>query len=259
MAVSGQQITGWQRSIWVLLAVVVAVELSAGRWIDGPEDPVVAVYRALHLLEMVALIALVVGTIGPRSAVSRLIGLGLMCSLIGDFINSHLLSLEHVIRPQTLLSIPPFTLAHLAYMAAFVRLLRAAGERAPSRASVIGLLLVWPWVAVGLWSWMIHDDAPERLRQLSLAYAFVVTLMGLLALMLGARLGHAARLPAIGGVLFVVSDSLIGLFLLDGPARPLWASQAIWISYFAAQCLIAQAGTIPPRSGQGGAAPRRAR
>lgn len=235
--------------IAVLLLVVVTIDLAAGVPITGPADPAMRVYRVLHLLEMAALIVLVLRGFRLDTAVSRLIALGLVFSLGGDFINSFLVDLSHVIAPQTLLSIPPFVFAHLCYIAAFALLLNRAAERRPGRGAWLGLLIAWPMLALGLWKLLIDPAAPALLLKLSFGYACVVVLMGLVAVLLGARLGRVAWWPALGGIAFVLSDGLIGHFLLDGPARPLWASQAIWISYFSAQCLICQAAglRLPPR------------
>jgi hypothetical protein len=73
-----------------------------------------------------------------------------------------------------------------------------------------------------------------------------VTLMGLMAVLLGRRLKRYAWLPATGGVTFVVSDSLFALYLLDG-TESLALSQLVWITYFLAQCLITHAAALPRR------------
>ena len=230
------------RGFVVLLGVAMLLELVAAVFVDQPRGGAMRVYRIVHLVEMLALIVMVLSS---RPAVSRsfkLIVAGLLLSFVGDLINSFLFDLEHLLKPQTLLSIPPFMLAHLCYIAAFAGLLwSGSGLRPPvSRRRQAVALALWPVLALGVWSVVIDSSAPPLMIKLSVAYSFVVTLMGVTAVLLALHLGQRALIPAIGGCLFLFSDSVIGVFLLDGPDRPVWSSQLIFISYFMAQVMIAQ-------------------
>lgn len=224
-----------------LLVFAAFIEIAALLLLDNPQAEGLWIYRLAHLVEMAALIVLTLSTFGWQGRVARLVITGLLLSFAGDLVNSFLFDLGFLLEPQTLLSIPPFVAAHLCYIAAFVILLRrASGELQPWGR----VLLAWPVLALVLWWLVIDRNAPPLLLKLSVGYAFVVTLMGLMALLLGMRLRHAAWAPAIGGLMFVLSDSIFGSFLLDGPQRPVLVSQAIWVTYFLAQVLISRAPVL---------------
>lgn len=218
----------------------------AALWLDGPRAPGMPAYRILHLAEMLALILLVAREIDWRLRESQWVFAGLVLSLGGDIINSFLIDLGFIIRPQTLLSIPFFVLAHLCYIACFVRLLRKPplGVQPMPGTYWWLALLSWPVLALGLWTLVIDPAAPPLFLRLSVGYALVVTLMGVVALLLGLRLGGRAWLPALGGLSFVLSDSIFGSYLLQGQDRPVLASQAIWLTYFLAQVLISRAPAL---------------
>jgi uncharacterized membrane protein YhhN len=226
-----------------LLVFVLLLEYIAFLQLPVPDAAGMGVYRVLHLVEMLLLIGLVAWQFRLRSVESRLILAGLLLSFGGDLVNSYLFNLSILLKPQTLLSIPLFVLAHLCYIACFLRLLR---RPPPGRPAVrpwqwLLALVLWPVLALGLWQVVIDPAAPPLMVKLSLGYAFVVMLMGVIAVLLGAVRGRQALWPALGGLLFLISDSLLGAFLLDGPTRPVLVSQAIWITYFMAQVLISRA------------------
>ncbi len=227
-----------------LLGAAALVEILAFLLLRDAPPAGIAAYRMAHLAEMLALIALVWSESAGRGRVARLVLAGLLLSFAGDVINSHLIDLSGMLQPQTLLSVPPFVAAHLCYVAAFVAIIRRASTQPLPWApfAVLG-----PMLALGLWWLLIDRSAPPLLLRLSLGYAFVVTLMGLTALLLGRRLGSHAWLPALGGLVFVVSDAILASYLLEGPQRPLLASQAIWATYFLAQCLVSRAAALDVR------------
>ena len=234
------------RRIFGLLATMLLLEVPAAMLLDGPQDAWMPVYRILHLVQMLALIALVAARHGWTDPQARWVLAGLSLSLLGDGVNSYLLDLSAIIRPQILLSIPAFVCAHLCYLVAYARVL---GRRPPSPGArnVRWLMaLLWLPLSLLLWRLVIDPNAPPLLLKLSVGYAMVVMLMGLVALLLPLERGRVALWPALGGLLFVISDSVLGAHLLDGELRPVWISQWIWISYFAAQCGVAQMVGIRP-------------
>lgn len=227
------------RRIAGLLLFVLLLEIPAAFLIDGPRHAWMPAYRLLHLAQMLALIGLIAQRVAARAPQARWILAGLLLSFLGDFVNSFLIDLSAVVKPQILLSIPAFVLAHLCYLAAYLRVLGCRPPSATARNLRLGLAALWLPLSLMLWRLVIDPEAPPLLLSLSVGYAMVVMLMGLVALLLPMERGRIAMWPALGGLLFVVSDSLLGAHLLHGDLRPVWVSQLIWISYFAAQCGLA--------------------
>lgn len=227
------------RQIAGLLLAVLLLEIPAAVLIDGPRHPWMPAYRILHLAQMLALTCLIAQRVADQAPQARWILAGLLLSFVGDVVNSFLLDLSAVVQPQILLSVPAFVLAHLCYLAAYAGILGRRPPTSSARAVRLGLAVCWLPLSLILWRLVIDSEAPPLLLNLSVGYAMVVMLMGLTAVLLPLERGLTALWPALGGLLFVVSDSLLGAHLLHGDLRPVWVSQLIWISYFAAQCGLA--------------------
>jgi uncharacterized membrane protein YhhN len=177
---------------------------------------------------------LIIGFAWPRGANAtkqrNLVRLGLVLSLAGDVF---LLWPKEGFLP----GLVAFLLAHLAYIAAFC---------VPVR------LVAKPWVFVGyglvaaailsaLW-----PGVPGALRAPVVAYVVCLATMAAQALVwwrssAGANAADAplARAAALGGVLFMASDSLLAInkFALPLPLSSLW----ILLTYWLAQWCIASA------------------
>lgn len=172
---------------------------------------------------------------GRGTAQRRALLAGLALSWLGDVA---------LLWPQQgfLPGLVAFLLAHLAYLFAFTRDVRLAARLLPNAlyALVAGtiLALLWPGVPPGL-------RAPVAVYVLCLAamaaQAAVVWLV---------RRGHddaaLARRAAIGGALFVFSDSMLATdrFATPLPLPELWILPAYW----AAQWLIASSLAASDRS-----------
>jgi uncharacterized membrane protein YhhN len=157
-------------------------------------------------------------------AMRRWILVGLVCSLAGDVF---------LMWPQGFLpGLVSFLLAHLAYIVSFTRGVRLAARPAPFAAYAVLaaaiLSQLWPGV-------------PEPLRLPVLAYVVCLASMAAQAgvLWLASRGGARealARNAALGGLLFMTSDSLLAFNKFHAPV-PL---SALWIllTYWVAQGLI---------------------
>jgi uncharacterized membrane protein YhhN len=180
---------------------------------------------------------LIIAWAWPRGAdelpVRRWIRAGLWLSLAGDVF---------LMWPQGFLpGLVSFLLAHLAYIAAFTRGLRLGGRWPPFAlyAAVAAVLLARLWPGV-----------PAALQWPVLAYVACLATMAAQAgaVWLAAR-GSAdeplARAAALGGLLFMTSDTLLAFNKFDAPL-PL-ASLWILATYWAAQGLIA--GSMRGREG----------
>lgn len=215
----------------------------------------IAAYRIQHLMQMGLLIGFAfwswqriritqVIPVAERvlwGRVSTAILVALVLSFCGDLINSHLFDLEGVIKPQTLLSVVPFLIAHLLYIRSFWRLSHESerGRRMVWRLLRNPMLLLWPLLAGVLWQAVVSPEASGLIKGVSAVYAIIVVLMAITSLWVWLCRGLAFWFVALGGALFLASDTLLGMHLLAGPDRPFVVSQMIWISYFLGQFMIA--------------------
>lgn len=175
---------------------------------------------------------------GGDASVRRGVLLGLALSLAGDVA---------LLWPQQgfLAGLVSFLLAHLAYVVAFSRAERFAARRWPFVAYAVAagtvLSLLWPGVPAGL-------------RVPVVVYVLCLATMASQAAVVwraGAAAGGGTRrgaVLALGGALFVVSDSLLATNKFAGGVP--WAGLWILATYWAAQWCIAS--WVAP-----GAAPRR--
>lgn len=159
----------------------------------------------------------------PEDTYRRWISLGLLCSLAGDIL------LEW---PADLFvfGLGAFLLAHLAYLRAYLSDCRQPAWLALTLALLTGVAMFSILARAGLQALIVPVAC----------YALAISAMLWRAL---ARLSQSnlsrrpAHLAAIGAVLFVVSDSLIGInrFVLPFDAAPL----AIMLTYWLGQWAIA--------------------
>lgn len=151
------------------------------------------------------------------------ISVGLLFSLLGDIA---------LLRPAQyfLLGLTAFLFAHIAYLLAFTR-----DTKFPARLNVWFLYLC---VAAALYLFLFAGlTGPLKLPVA--AYAI------LLASMAGQAMGRclawrsrAARLAAIGALLFMLSDALLSIDRFRAPLP--WGSLLVLVPYFLGQWLIAR-------------------
>ncbi len=211
----------WAAALTALLTI-------AGNMLPSP---------ALVYLFKPATTLLIIAWAGPRGAdapaVRRWVLIGLVLSLAGDVF---------LMWPQGfLLGLVSFLLAHLAYIVAFTRSVRFAARPLPFvlYALVAAVLLTQLWPGV-----------PAPLRLPVLAYVVCLAAMAAQAgvVWLAARGSDGeslARSAAIGGVLFMASDTLLAFNKFSAPV-PL-SALLILVAYWLAQGLIA--ACLSPRNG----------
>lgn len=217
---------GRRHHLWPLLAAVsgIAAILS----FSGALPAMLAfVFKPLTTL-------LIIGFAWPRGAGApkqrRLVRIGLVLSLAGDVF---LLWPKEGFLP----GLVAFLLAHLAYIAAFCVPVRLAAKPlvfvAYAGVAVLILSALWPGVPAGL-------------RAPVVAYVVCLATMAAQAFVwwrssagAGAADATLARAAALGGVLFMLSDSLLAInkFAVPLPLSSLW----ILLSYWLAQACIASA------------------
>lgn len=177
---------------------------------------------------------LIIGFAWPRGAGTprqrTLVRLGLVLSLAGDVF---------LLWPREgfLPGLVAFLLAHLAYIAAFCVPVRLAAKP----GVFVGYALVAAVILSALW-----PGVPAALRAPVVAYVVCLATMAAQALVWwrSSAAGHAADAPlartaALGGLLFMLSDSLLATnkFAVPLPLSSLW----ILLSYWLAQWCIASA------------------
>jgi len=183
--------------------------------------------------------------------IALLILLGTLFSLCGDLINSGVIDLTHIRNPQTLLSIPPFAIAHILYCVAFAKAApitplgdEKAGEAKSHKGNgvlrrtifVVGV----PLLAFGGHSAVVDSRLKPFMQRLSLGYGHVLAAMVVLSTWPLGTHGRAALPPFLGACIFYFSDMIFGYTLADGVNRWVGFSHAIWLTYFLGQMLISR-------------------
>lgn len=177
----------------------------------------------LALLKASAVAVLAVYALTLRAPDSALFAAGLGASAVGDVLLN--------LAPMTY-GLGAFLIAHLIYLAVFVRAIRRDGRRGgPAVWAALAALYALVAVMLGL----LWDDL-GAMRAPVLAYMAAITAMATAAVLAPAR---GLALP-LGAALFVISDSLIALstFLPDPPLPALAFDPGIWVTYIAAQVLL---------------------
>jgi uncharacterized membrane protein YhhN len=202
------------------LAIAVAALLTIRAEYRGPRW---LVYLCKPLATTLILV-LALATGDDDRGYTALIVIGLAWSLAGDIF---------LMLPgdRFILGLVSFLIAHLAYIAAFVR----AADRPLTGTSILPLI---PLLAYGFVVFAILRPHLGPLLVPVLAYMLVILAMGWRAIEYARQEPTAGPLAAaLGALLFVVSDSALAL---NRFARPFRAAQALVLgTYFAAQWLIA--------------------
>lgn len=123
-----------------------------------------------------------------------------------------------------------FLLAHLVYIALFIRF--RAELRTLSAAKKLLILLVGLYAAGMMW-WLL--PAASELAVPVALYMLVLTGMVLSVI----RAKFASPLLIAGALLFMFSDSLIGISKFRGIFNPSLTAVLIWVTYYSAQYLLA--------------------
>ena len=211
------------RSIWTLLIAISASVAIAAHYLQLPLLHWIA--KPLATLLIVAM-ALSLSTADP--AYRRWIVIGLLWSTLGDV----LLMLPGDYFLHGLVS---FLVAHIAYLVAFSKRERLLASPGPFAAYALVAIVVLTY----LWSGI---PAPMRIP-----VVVYVTALGMMAAQAAAiwtiRRDRLSALAAVGGALFMLSDSLIAF---NRFGEPFDASRwMVLTTYWMAQWLIARSVASP--------------
>lgn len=204
-----------------------------------------AVPAVLYMLLKPLTTVLLIAYAWPRGAEAltqrRLIRIGLVLSLAGDVF---------LLWPRQgfLPGLVAFLLAHLAYIAAFCVPLRLAAKP----LVFAGYAVLAAAILAALW-----PGVPPALRAPVVAYVICLATMAAQAaawwrvsVSRHAADAALARMAALGGLLFMASDSLLATnkFALALPLAPLWILSTYWLAQWCiASALRARQG-VPSRS-----------
>ena len=216
------------------------------------------IYRAYHLVQMLLLIAMAFAIRSEISdsslataskpawtSVAGRFATAAVFSLAGDLINSELLDLTFLLRPQVLLSIPFFAVAHLLYIGNFHRM-TSPPIHPVSAASLRKRMIIT--VAIGIpitlvvWNLIARPGDSAIATVLSLLYGGLLLAMAITSEWVSRAWGRAGLSVTVGALLFLFSDALIGFYLVA--ERPFAVSQLIWATYLLGQLLIVRAGLL---------------
>jgi len=226
----------WDSVAWILLISWMLLLLFGFVFGRAGEDNVNRIPRPVRMLSSVILVvcSLIwwrgagVVQLGPAHL---LLFLGMLLSFIGDIAMSGLVRGKQQVWPGMV----AFGVAHVLYILAIGELRAINGLGEPRViALVLAVILV-----LGVLTWWFVIRSPSQSLSLniaSLAYCSLLTTMSGLAL--GGALGDT-RLAgmAVGSLLFVASDALVGYRVIRGRRFRL-IGDLTWITYIVGQLLI---------------------
>jgi uncharacterized membrane protein YhhN len=160
-----------------------------------------------------------------------LIALGMTFGAIGDLVLADVIPL-----PKRMISgIIVFSIGHLCYIVGFVQVASELGLNNPFSGSLVWVAFVI--VAALLWFFLIYNPAKSRVLNVgSLFYGWLIAIMAGTATALA--LSDPRFTPtAIGGVLFLISDIILGNRELRDNGWFL-VHDVVWVLYIAGQALI---------------------
>jgi hypothetical protein len=184
-----------------------------------------------------------------QPAYAQWVMVGMLASFIGDLIMARLI-------PSALLRAGPlpnrliggmvaFGIAHALYIIAYVQTISAIVRSFES--AIVGLSVgigFYGVISIGGWWFLIRNPQKEAAINIgALVYGLWISVMASFALALAAAVGGAFWLTALGGLLFVISDFIIGVTDIRGISLKN-ANDWVWLTYVAAQMAIVYTSAI---------------
>ncbi len=167
-----------------------------------------------------------------HAAYAQWVMFGMLASFIGDLIMAKLIPL-----PNRLIGgMIAFGIAHALYITAYISAIVRAFDSA-----LVGLAIGFVFygiVSFGGWQFLIRNpQKPKAINIGALVYGLWISVMASFALALAFAVGGAFWLTALGGLLFVTSDFIIGVTEIRGISLKN-ANDWVWLTYVAAQMAI---------------------
>ncbi len=232
--------------IIVFLFVVQLILFAAGilgPWRDAPARatngrlPLAARMLLSASLLVAAFVIWQSGAMQP--AYAQWVMFGMLASFIGDLVMAKLIPF-----PNRLIGgMIAFGIAHALYITAYVQTLQA--NSAPLLNS--GLFAGFGFygvVSIFCWFALIRNPQKGTVTNIgALVYGLWISTMASFALALAFALGGAFWITAVGGLLFVASDFIIGITDIRGISIKN-ANDWVWLTYVAAQMAIVYTSAI---------------
>ena len=160
-----------------------------------------------------------------------LIALGMTCGALGDLILAGVIN-----TPNAMLGgILAFSIGHGLYIAAFSQTAQTLALADPFTESLVWVVLIV--IASFLWLVFIYNPAKSRALNIgSLLYGWLIAVMAGVAVALALQ-DPRFTLTAIGGVLFLISDIILGNRELRDHGWFL-VHDVVWVFYIAGQAFI---------------------
>ncbi|UHA71998.1 lysoplasmalogenase [Paenibacillus sp. 481] len=224
--------------LWVI-GIIAAVQLgllASALWgakpcVSGERRFPLAESMLLSISLVTAAAALYVLEVVP--AYSLWIAIGMLFSFVGDLSMAQLLPWRNWLIGGML----TFGIGHVFYMIGFANMATQFGGTIWNTGFLIATFIALIVHTIGWTKWVRNDRQPRILNIGSYLYGLWVAGTAVFAFAMWWALDGLWWLPAIGGVLFVLSDLIIGYTDIGQrrvPNHRLW----IWITYVAAQACI---------------------
>jgi len=212
-----------------------------GPWRDAPARATngrLPLWARMLLSASLLVAAFVIWQSGAKQpAYAQWVMFGMCASFIGDLVMAKLIPF-----PNRLIGgMIAFGIAHALYITAFSATVQSFDSAIVGLAVGLGFYGV---VSIGGWWMLIRNPQKGTTINLgALVYGMLVGAMAAFALALATALGGAFWLTALGGLLFVSSDFIIGVTDIRGISLKN-ANDWVWLTYVAGQMGIIYASQI---------------
>jgi hypothetical protein len=206
-----------------------------GPWRDAPELKNNG--RLPRLLRMLLSASLLVAAFVIWQSSGKLLSVysewvffGMCASFIGDLIMARLIPLPNRLIGGML----AFGIAHALYIAAYVQTIGALDAAVLNTGFWLGVGFYGVVSVVGWLALIRNPDKSASINLGALVYGAWIGLMASFALALAVVIGGAFWVTALGGLLFIASDFIIGITDIRG-IQIKNANDWIWLTYIAGQ------------------------
>jgi hypothetical protein len=222
-----------------------------GPWRDAPElkntGRLPRPARMLLSLSLVlAALILWLADVGKIEVYSQWVALGMVASFVGDLIMARLVRLS-VVPNRLIGGMVAFGIAHGLYITAYVRTMQTISALEPYARFDAGLrigLVGYGLITLLGWWFLIRNPQKGMVINVgALVYGLWISVMASFAFALALGLGGGFWLAALGGLLFVCSDVIVGITDIHGNSLKN-ANDWVWLTYVAGQMGIIYASIV---------------